>query len=53
MPSVIQRCSKCIEEMAGAMLAGPCIVVAVEERALLGDHEGGGLRVVRLQLDGR
>src|SRR5690242_19990057 len=39
--SVLERRAEGIEEMGGAALARAAVVVAVEEGALLGDHQGG------------
>src|SRR5260370_8729934 len=50
--SVLQRCAERIEEMAGAVLARPRVVIAIEECALLGDFQGG-LSAIGLQLHGR
>jgi hypothetical protein len=41
MCSDLQRRPQRIEEMTGALLARARVVVAVEERTLLGDHQGG------------
>ena len=52
MCSDLQRGPKRIEEMTGALLARARVVVAVEKRALLGDHQGGRL-TFDLQLHSR
>jgi len=50
--SILQRRSQRVEEVAGAVLAGACIVIAVEEGALLGHHQRG-FPARRLQLQSR
>ena len=49
--SVLQRRAKRVEQMAGTVLARTCVVVAIEKRALLGNHQRG-LPAGCLQLDG-